>query len=264
MRTIKNPSYDLIFSLINNSKKTIKITSPFIKENVVNSLFKNINNSISISLITSFKLMNYYLKVSDLSALELILNLNGTISNFQKLHSKIYIFDDEVAIITSGNLTNGGLLTNYEYGVLIEEEQYLKNIVFDFNLLLNHELTGEIFATEINQAKDIIAKAPKHNKIVLPEVQKENQFEDIEIFTGGTDSITSSLNGWKLEVFKCLLKISNSKFTLGDIYNFIPYLQRTFPENKNLEAKIRQQLQILRDIGLVEFLGQGSYKKLWI
>lgn len=264
MRTIKNPSYDLIFSLINDSKKSIKITSPFIKENVVSSLFKNINNNVAVSLITSFKLMNYYLKVSDLSALEFILNLNGTISNFQKLHSKIYIFDDKIAIITSGNLTNGGLLNNYEYGVLIEEEKYLHSIVYDFDLLVNHELTGQISIGEINQAKNIISKAPKHDKIVLPEVEIQQKSEEIEIFTGGVDSIVSSLRGWNLKVFECLLRISGLDFTLADIYVFIPYLQKLFPENKNIEAKIRQQLQILRDIGLVEFLGQGRYKKLWI
>ncbi|MFA6309249.1 MAG: hypothetical protein WC677_05850 [Clostridia bacterium] len=31
----------------------------------------------------------------------------------------------------------------------------------------------------------------------------------------------------------------------------------------NIEAKIRQQLQLLRDLGLVKFEGNGVYKKLW-
>jgi len=32
--------------------------------------------------------------------------------------------------------------------------------------------------------------------------------------------------------------------------------------NNNIEAKIRQQLQILRDNGVVEFIGRGLYKKV--
>lgn len=31
--------------------------------------------------------------------------------------------------------------------------------------------------------------------------------------------------------------------------------------NYNIEAKIRQQLQILRDKGFIEFSGRGHYKK---
>jgi len=33
-------------------------------------------------------------------------------------------------------------------------------------------------------------------------------------------------------------------------------------ENKNIEAKIRQQLQFLRDKGFIEFLGRGKYRKV--
>jgi type II restriction enzyme len=32
------------------------------------------------------------------------------------------------------------------------------------------------------------------------------------------------------------------------------------PQNRNIEAKIRQQLQMLRDHGLIEFLGNGRYR----
>ena len=34
------------------------------------------------------------------------------------------------------------------------------------------------------------------------------------------------------------------------------------PQNHNVEAKIRQQLQILRDLGFIEFLGKGQYRKI--
>jgi len=30
-----------------------------------------------------------------------------------------------------------------------------------------------------------------------------------------------------------------------------------------VEAKIRQQLQELRDLGLIEFIDRGVYRKLW-
>jgi type II restriction enzyme len=35
------------------------------------------------------------------------------------------------------------------------------------------------------------------------------------------------------------------------------------PDNRNIKDKIRQQLQYLRDLGLIEFKERGVYRKLW-
>jgi hypothetical protein len=51
------------------------------------------------------------------------------------------------------------------------------------------------------------------------------------------------------------------QFTLKQVYDFIPVLQKKHPENKNIHAKIRQSLQIMRSKGIIDFLGQGNYKK---
>lgn len=264
MRVIKNPWKDTFLELVAASSSSINITSPFVKENIVSDIIQTKKESSKVSLITSFKLMNYYTGSSDLSALELMLIKNGRVSNFQKLHSKIYIFDDSVAIITSGNLTNGGLIKNYEYGLLIEEQELVASINNDFDVLLRDENTGAISLDEINQAREIISKVPKTKPITLPEIEIQKESEDIEIYTGGIESILDSLQGWKLEVFKCLLKIPSQKFNLTDINKFVPRLSKVYPDNQNIEPKIRQQLQLLRDIGLIEFLGHGNYKKLWI
>ena len=39
------------------------------------------------------------------------------------------------------------------------------------------------------------------------------------------------------------------------------YRKIRHPENNNIEAKIRQQLQFLRDKGFIQFLSPGQYKK---
>ena len=263
MKLIKNPWDKLLYSLVSSSKNSIRITSPFVKYNITNSVLNSKPTKTTLALITSFKLMNYYTKVSDLNALELILSKNGDIKNFQKLHSKVYIFDDKSAIITSSNLTNGGLIKNFEYGIFIEEHNLVNNIVNDFEELYANEITGSITLQEILQAKEIISKVPPSKPIVLREIETKKELEITDIYTGGVDSIKSSLSGWKLEVFNCLLDIPKDFFTLGELNKFISRLKKLFPHNYNIEAKIRQQLQNLRDIGLVQFLGRGSYQKLW-
>ena len=66
--------------------------------------------------------------------------------------------------------------------------------------------------------------------------------------------------GWLLDVLVCVERIQKPEFTLDDVYAFEAYLQAKHPLNRNVRAKIRQQLQILRDRGLVRFVGRGRYR----
>jgi predicted Rdx family selenoprotein len=50
-------------------------------------------------------------------------------------------------------------------------------------------------------------------------------------------------------------------FALADLYAFEGELEGSFPHNKHIKAKIRQQLQVLRDFGLITFHGGGRYER---
>jgi len=50
--------------------------------------------------------------------------------------------------------------------------------------------------------------------------------------------------------------------TIQDVFAFAAHLQRLHPANRHVRDKIRQQLQVLRDLGLIEFLGRGGYRSL--
>jgi type II restriction enzyme len=56
-------------------------------------------------------------------------------------------------------------------------------------------------------------------------------------------------------------KIKTNEFTLQDAYKFEKELADLHPENHHIKPKIRQQLPILRDKGLVASLGKGKYRK---
>ena len=66
--------------------------------------------------------------------------------------------------------------------------------------------------------------------------------------------------GWLVEVLRTVEDIGLSSFTLDDVYAGESRLQALFPNNRNVRPKIRQQLQVLRDNGLLEFLGGGKYR----
>ncbi|MBQ7525453.1 MAG: hypothetical protein IJT09_03380 [Abditibacteriota bacterium] len=70
-----------------------------------------------------------------------------------------------------------------------------------------------------------------------------------------------SSRGWLFDVLNIVNEIPTKEFTLTDMYRFSDILGAKHPENRNIEPKIRQQLQLLRDKGYIEFLGRGKYRK---
>lgn len=64
---------------------------------------------------------------------------------------------------------------------------------------------------------------------------------------------------WTSDVLACIEKIDKNEFTLEEAYTYEDYLAGLHPNNQHIKAKIRQQLQILRDKGILEFKSKGYY-----
>jgi type II restriction enzyme len=66
--------------------------------------------------------------------------------------------------------------------------------------------------------------------------------------------------GWLMETMRCVEDIGRSEFSLDDVYAFEQRLSDLYPNNRHVKQKIRQQLQVLRDKGYLEFTGRGEYR----
>jgi len=66
--------------------------------------------------------------------------------------------------------------------------------------------------------------------------------------------------GWALDVLNIINRIRRHRFTLAEIYEHADELTQLHPRNRNVKAKIRQQLQVLRDARILQFLGTGVYE----
>jgi type II restriction enzyme len=69
-----------------------------------------------------------------------------------------------------------------------------------------------------------------------------------------------SEKSWLLDIMRCIEKLDNSRFTLDTMYAFENELSKLHPINRHVKDKIRQQLQILRDKGYLDFISRGEYK----
>jgi type II restriction enzyme len=72
--------------------------------------------------------------------------------------------------------------------------------------------------------------------------------------------IPPQLRGWTIDVLNAIRRLGKTRFSLKELYSLESDLQSVHPNNRNIRPKIRQQLQVLRDAGLLRFTGPGSYE----
>jgi type II restriction enzyme len=73
-------------------------------------------------------------------------------------------------------------------------------------------------------------------------------------------SIDPDARGWTTMVLRIVRDIGRANFRLSDAYARRRTLEEAFPNNRHIEAKIRQQLQVLRDLGYLRFSSRGVYE----
>ncbi len=93
---------------------------------------------------------------------------------------------------------------------------------------------------------------PVDKRLVLEQVERADSL--------AVDNIGA--RGWLMDVLNCVNAIPTVEFTLQDVYAYGGVLAAKHPANNNVRPKIRQQLQVLRDKGVIEFVGRGRYRKL--
>jgi len=74
------------------------------------------------------------------------------------------------------------------------------------------------------------------------------------------EKLKAEKRGWTLDVLTVVRSLNKVEFSLADVYAHADELAKLHPHNAHVTDKIRQQLQVLRDMGLLQFLGDGSYR----
>src|SRR5438093_120726 len=92
-------------------RSPVRLVCPFIKKGAVERLLAN-GKLGSVQVITRFDLNDFARGVSDLAALQLLLDQGGLIRGVKHLHAKLYLFGHSRVIVTSANLTLAALDRN--------------------------------------------------------------------------------------------------------------------------------------------------------
>jgi HKD family nuclease len=149
--------------LVRSTKKRLLVSSPYITTcgcDLVRSCSSDtLNNGGEVAILTDLSPMSICQGSTDPAALRTLAN-NGRsllIRHLPRLHAKVYIADDQTAIITSGNLTAGGLIQNYEYGVRLSNPSIVRTINSDITSYasLGAEVNDAQLAAYCEIAKEI-------------------------------------------------------------------------------------------------------------
>ena len=73
-------------------------------------------------------------------------------------------------------------------------------------------------------------------------------------------NLRAEQRGWTLDILNVVRGLEREHFSLKDVYAREGYLATLHPNNQNIQPKIRQQLQVLRDLGFIEFVSPGQYR----
>jgi type II restriction enzyme len=74
------------------------------------------------------------------------------------------------------------------------------------------------------------------------------------------EKLRAEKRGWTLDVLQVVESLNKREFLLSDVYAHAGELAELHPDNRHVRDKIRQQLQVLRGLGRLEFLGVGRYR----
>lgn len=180
-------------------------------------------------------------------------------------HPKLYLATRHsvlTAVVGSSNLTQGGLRDNVEVNAVLrlDRDADEAQALFDLYARLKYQRTCFIPDSAYIDAYDEVAArvraareratADSGTRIAVDAIRERERALPRPVVS------PDALRGWQRLVYASL---PEGEFTTESTYRHVPEFLRTYPSNRHPEAKVRQVLQQLRDLGLVTHLGQGRW-----
>jgi len=253
MPSIKSPwttAFDQFAGSIQNSAI---IAAPFITRQPVERLVQHLHSreSVRLELLTNLDERNLSDGLVDSAALFWLCQQvpDTTVRHLRYLHAKAYIADNHTAIVTSANLTNGGLYRNYEIGVKITDPQEIADISNDlqeygeFGVLVSADALSELdgMAREAQRHKQDSSDATRHQDDSKYNESLKNISERLAELRTDTEEFaidpTASITAKFADAVKYVLK-RNGPLPTTEIH---PLVQELMPEwcDDNVERIIK-------------------------
>lgn len=124
-----------LVDLVRSARHDLCLVSPFLRGEPLELIARTVgehppNARPGVQVITNLRPGSLLDRSLDVAALAGFVDKveRSDVVHLPSLHAKVYIADSHAAIVTSANLTNGGLWRNREYGVLLHNEQTVRGL----------------------------------------------------------------------------------------------------------------------------------------
>jgi len=136
---VRSPCADSFRRLISVARSDLLLVSPFVKRQATAEVISTLrsqrtDNLVRLKLVTNLRPENILNGSVDLDAAS---DFSDNLSKFElvhlpSLHAKVYVADEQAALITSANLTQPGLEENLEYGVSVTDPSLVRSVRRDW------------------------------------------------------------------------------------------------------------------------------------
>ena len=106
------------------AEKEVFVCSPWITYLV--DEFKDFNENLNLKIVANFRKEDVKSGITDIDKIRVLKRIGAEVRYNNDVHAKMIFIDSKVAIISSANLTRKGLSVNYEAGVVIKDQKYVK------------------------------------------------------------------------------------------------------------------------------------------
>ena len=258
LQIVTTPTFDWLAERARACRSRMLVGSPYVNDGI-RRLTDMVPGDVDRTLITRTDLRDFALGSSNLSTLCTLVGQRVAVHSLHGLHAKMYVFDDTSALVTSANATNSGMLRNLECGLGTADTQVVRDLAesllsgFDSAeppREMNHDELESLRAP----LETIRATFPELPRVGKTTTEAEFSISDREAFLNG-------YAGWQRLTLEGVLAMPRREFQMDDLLRVCePRATAQYPESRHVRPKLRQQLQVLRDVGVVEFLGGGRYK----
>ena len=261
LQIVVTPTFNWLAERARACKTRMLVGSPYVNDGI-RRLTDMVSGDVARTLITRTDLRDFALGSSSLSTLCTLAGQGVAVHSLHRLHAKMYIFDDTSALVTSANATNSGMLRNLECGLGTGDSQVVqglaKSLLGGFGA---EEPPCEMSHDELNALyaplETIRATLPK-----LPQIpQKVDSPVEATFSISDKETLLNGFAGWRRLTLKGVLSMPMEGFHMNDLLKVCePLAAVQYPGNSFVRPQLRKQLQSLRDLGIVEFMGGGHYR----
>ena len=261
LELVATPTESWLRESVRSCRSRLVIASPYVND-ALTALLSELPDAVRTTLVTKTDIREFAAGSSDLETLCTLAGRGVRVMSLTRLHAKVYVMDRSLALVTSANATRAGLHVNLELGVAIRETSVAGRIEREVLNGLGANTPPER-ATALGLLR--LRKPVEALRSTAPAVRTPDTtdaFGNAPLRLRSDKKLLSSFTGWTRLTLDFILSLPNDEFTLREVYEgFTALAERRYPNNRHVPDKIRQQLQRLQHFGLLDFLGDGVYRR---